>query len=1128
MKRKGLLRRISAWVVALGTACALMNPAMTLEQAACPLPEHTHTEGCYAQQRQPVCSCEGEVVHTHDEACYLEDGTLWCTLPETAAHVHDESCCAPDAHSHTEDCYETAPGELICTVHTHAEDCYARQQVLICSLEESEEHTHDESCMQSETIRVCGVEEDHSHTEACYAPVESLVCGFPEEPEQALICPGETRPAHQHGDECFQILEDTQTLICGMEEHSHTESCQPEQAEPIQEPGEDAEQTELAPWVAELKLTPYREDVPGMPWFVRNGERADYRLEIRTEGDAASTGGRVRLEFVLPLTEQEGAFDEEAMSWLEDAVLTQETRAIGEAELPCQVLTGFKTLPQEDAQAPGAFTETLSIRLLAAEPGRTVPLLVSAAMHQTDEGLSVAAEGFTAACTAQEAQSNYEAFLARLEEPTEDAEALFSRLSEAYQQGQLTQADYRALYGQLFALCYGDPETLAERATGSNWMALRDSGWFGAYAATAVRSAPLRAAPFSAPAPTATAAGPSDVQVVNRGGANANEEDGVSVSKVIAGTELENVFDITLTVQTRQELTEITSEPDMAVVIVLDISNTMKADFGGVTRYAAAMTAAEGFLDLFAQNNSQGISKVGFVAFNTNAMEIFPLQTCSTAGQAAALKNTMRSETGLILNAAGYNASHSRFTNIEAGLAMASDMLSGAGNRNKFVVFLSDGFPTTYISSGYSGYDPYDASGRFYDHVLNKPCLYGTSYSDEAAIRARNRAAAIKSSGVTILCVGVDVGGQTVQTYVNQSERADGFSVVDRTGTTYEIGGGSDANAYKNWLGSSIGSGYYYDSTDSAGLSSAFQQIFQQIRQETMQASQADWAAADPMPQLGAGGCVEFLGFYDQNAALTEGSLTGSAQENGENTAAFQTAEQRIRWDLKQSGYTSTESGGVTVYTYQLVYRVRLQNEQPGFGEGTVYDTNGETTLRYKVVQTVDGSATMSEPKTLTFPIPSVQGYLASLSFVKEDTQGRKLEGAEFTLHHADTCTLCRGDGSRVAVPDKTAVSDAQGTVAFLRIPSGHRYTLTETKAPEGYGLTPNTYAVTVAYDAITVLVNGQAGAWEGKIVDEFFYQLPDTGGAGLPGLYGAGLLLMGWGLLTLHTRRRKGGRGIS
>ena len=1185
--------------MALCTVYALILPAMTMEKDACQLPEHTHTDACYSQiltvqKRVPICSAqtlgihahtqdcygsEGElvcgcvdaVVHTHDENCYLDDGTLWCPLPEVPAHVHDEGCYGlpPDAHIHCEDCYTTTPGELTCTAHTHTEACYAQQQVLICGLEESEEHTHEESCVQEETIRICGVEEDHTHTESCYAPVESLSCGFPEEPEKVLICAGETRPAHQHSDACFQIVQepaDTESLTCtdtaedhrhtpqcygtwelscGLEEHIHDESCQPEQAET---PEEDLGLIEDTAWVAELKVTPYREEVPGMPWFVRNGETADYRVEIQmaAETDTAYTRGRVRLEFVLPLRAQEGAFDLDAMSWLEDAALTEESRTIGEEELPCQVLTGYKILLSENPEMmviPGTFAETVRIRLLAAEPGRTVPMLVSAAMevniwegicpiHQTEERLSVAAEGFTAACTAEEAQGYYEDFLALLEEPVEDAEAMFSRLSQAYQQGQLTQESYRELYERLFTLLYGDPETMAESAIGANWMALRDSGWFGAYSACAIapRSAPLRAMrTFSALAPTPPAAGPSDVQVAARGGTNANAEDGVSVSKVIAGTELENVFDITLTVQTRQELTEITSEPDMAVVIVLDISNTMKADFGGVTRYAAAMTAAEGFLDLFAQNNSQGISKVGFVAFNTNAMEIFPLQTCSTAGQAAALKNTMRSETGLILNAAGYNASHSRFTNIEAGLAMASDMLSGAGNRNKFVVFLSDGFPTTYISSGYSGYDPYDASGRFYDHVLNKPCLYGTSYSDEAAIRARNRAAAIKSSGVTILCVGVDVGGQTVQTYVNQSERADGFSVVDRTGTTYEIGGGSDANAYKNWLGSSIGSGYYYDSTDSAGLSSAFQQIFQQIRQETMQASQADWAAADPMPQLGAGGCVEFLGFYDQNAALTEGSLTGSAQENGENTAAFQTAEQRIRWDLKQSGYTSTESGGVTVYTYQLVYRVRLQNELPAFAEGTVYDTNGETTLRYKVVQTVDGNTTMSGPKTLAFPIPSVQGYLSSLSFVKEDTQGRRLEGAEFTLRHADGCSTCRGDGSSVAVADKTAVSDAQGTVAFLSIPSGHRYTLTETKAPEGYGLSPNTYSVTVAYDAITVLVNGEEGKWEGKIVDEFYYQLPDTGAEGLQGLYAAGFLLMGCGLLlTLHTRRRKGGRGIS
>ncbi len=114
---------------------------------------------------------------------------------------------------------------------------------------------------------------------------------------------------------------------------------------------------------------------------------------------------------------------------------------------------------------------------------------------------------------------------------------------------------------------------------------------------------------------------------------------------------------------------------------------------------------------------------------------------------------------------------------------MASDMLGDVNNEHKYIIFLSDGFPTTYISGGYNGYDPYDTTGaRFYDKVLNKPCTYGTSYSDEAAIRARNEADRIKNSGIKIFSIGVDVGGQTIQHYITQSEKANGFSVVDRTG----------------------------------------------------------------------------------------------------------------------------------------------------------------------------------------------------------------------------------------------------------------------------------------------------------------------------------------------------------
>ena len=633
-----------------------------------------------------------------------------------------------------------------------------------------------------------------------------------------------------------------------------------------------------------------------------------------------------------------------------------------------------------------------------------------------------------------------------------------------------------------------DPESIAEPAVGDNWKELEGSGWFEEYSDdNNISAKPAKSRTFSARSASLsvdddgsddTSTPPSDVQVVNRGGTNTSDDGAVSVSKTISGTDLENVFDITLQVQTSQNISEIVEEPDMAVVIVMDISNTMNSNFGGVTRYAAAMNAAENFLDQFAEHNSKGISKVGYVAFNTDAHEIFGLQSC-TSEATDALKNTMRESTGNIINASGYDSSHSRFTNVEAGLAMASDMLNGVSNKNKYIIFLSDGFPTTYISSGYSGYDPYDSTGRFYDHVLKKRCLYGTSYSDEAAIRARKKAAEIKDSGTTIFSIGVDVAGQTIQQYITQSETSNGFSVVDRMGTTYEIGDASSTEAYKNWLRESIGSRYYYDSTDSAGLSSAYDSIFEEIRKSNGIAAEADWVTSDPIPTVsGSAENVEFIGFYDKTPALVEGNLTGNHTVSGENTAGFDSEKNAISWDLKKSGYLCSTKGSTSIYTYQLVYRVRLKNENVRFVEETVYPTNDTTTLQYRNINSIDGNVTVSGVKKVEFPIPSVKGYLSEFRFTKVDSLDKPLQGAEFTLSHdKGNCSKCRGNGEAVTVTDLTATSDSSGNVAFTGIPSGHKYILKEIKAPDGYSVDPNKYySVEIAYDELSVTVTDGNG----------------------------------------------------
>lgn len=581
-------------------------------------------------------------------------------------------------------------------------------------------------------------------------------------------------------------------------------------------------------------------------------------------------------------------------------------------------------------------------------------------------------------------------------------------------------------------------------------------------------------------------------QVANIGGENWEGKDSgktkndssVIISKTISETNyksgnsnLENYFDITLRVQTRTKA----EEPDVAVVIVMDVSNTMSYVFKNteVTRISAAQEAAEKFITDFANRSSSNKDikrQIGFVAFNTDAKEIFKLQPCMDTTTATNLINDMNTKTNNIMNATNYGSSHSRFTNIEAGLKMANDMLSKSNASSKHIIFLSDGFPTTYISSGYSGYDPYDTTGKiFYDYVSGKKCLYGTSYSDEAAIRARKMATNVKNNGINIYSIGVDVGGQTIKAYVDQTN-GQSHSVVDRTSTTYEIGSDSSSDAYKNWLKNKIGSGYYQDVTNKSAMAGAFNEIFKKI----MEMSEATWVAEDPMNTSSNVKNIEFVGMYDGNKNLRDSvNLT-----NGNNTASYNDKD-KINWDLKNSNPTVIENGNITYYVYELHYRIRLQNEQSSFeeidkstGNSKIYETNGKTTLNY-VIKT-DKTSTNGE---INFKVPSIVGYLGELEFKKVSALGDEftLENAEFELVHSPNCP-CHNELKKPSDNTLTykAVSTSDGSVKFINIPSGHKYILKETKAPNGHILNKTEYDVEVAYDKTIYSIDGN------KIINDY------------------------------------------
>ncbi len=573
-------------------------------------------------------------------------------------------------------------------------------------------------------------------------------------------------------------------------------------------------------------------------------------------------------------------------------------------------------------------------------------------------------------------------------------------------------------------------------------------------------------------------------QIVSRGGSTSGDK--VEISKTIASSELENYFDITLKVRTQEEA----KEQDVSIVIVMDISNTMNENVNSSkskSRYDAAISAMKEFITKFASASSKTVNnnnikrQIGFVAFNTDAHEIFSLSECKTEKQAAALINLMETETKKIISAEGYSDMHTRFTNIEAGLKMGRDLLSSAKD-NKHIIFLSDGFPTTYIKNGYQGYDPYTTyvsskndsqEGYFFDGLKSganneKVCAWGTSYSDEAAIRARKMAVNLKNNqNITIHSVGVGLltkseGGtlKTLADYRDQSNKSN-FSVIDvKNGTkNYEIGGLNDLSGYKEWLKTKIGSNIYHDATSSDAVSEAFTDIYNSIKL----LSEA-WETVDPM-----GDNIEFIGFYnnvnDKTNLLNELNYSGNNAVNN-NTATF--TDNKINWNLKNSNYVKTEIvDGITYYEYEIKYRVRLTNESNGFKESTTLDTNKTTTLTYVVKE-----GNKITGKTLNYKIPQVKGFLGSLKFNKKSSyQNSILQGATFVLVHDKDCA-CHSELKHMNDDfslEATSTSNSDYNVIFNNIPSGHSYKLYEKSTDEYHEINTKEYDVIVSYGKTTV-----------------------------------------------------------
>ena len=242
---------------------------------------HTHNGSCYDEHDELVCGYADVVVHAHNSLCYDQNGRLSCPLEEIEEHQHSAACfrtqnvltceAVETGHIHNDQCFTRARGELICgqeeqTGHTHGSACYDTTQILVCGLTEDGEHSHGESCYETQKTLACKQAESagHTHTDDCYAWTKTPACGKEENLEGHIhnsdcytvkteqICGKEELLLHTHSDACFgrdgnlicgklQVLghehsvdcvtkpeggsEEVRTLICGLEEHTHTDQC---------------------------------------------------------------------------------------------------------------------------------------------------------------------------------------------------------------------------------------------------------------------------------------------------------------------------------------------------------------------------------------------------------------------------------------------------------------------------------------------------------------------------------------------------------------------------------------------------------------------------------------------------------------------------------------------------------------------------------------------------------------------------------------------------------------------------------------------------------------------------------------------------------------------------------------
>ena len=624
-------------------------------------------------------------------------------------------------------------------------------------------------------------------------------------------------------------------------------------------------------------------------------------------------------------------------------------------------------------------------------------------------------------------------------------------------------------------------------------------------------------------------------QIVDAGGTVYYDKDGnqhtsgtlgeddivVEMSKTVEATGTENLFNVTLQVKTTQKLEEIpSSTPDAAVMLVLDVSNSMddcvncgkeqsdEAHQGkSETKYYCSGTSGTTYSGHwhkyywhYGRYDCEYCHKTWREhnpVTTTNSVCVYRSRLADAQAAALDFLNQFANETGAsgddrrmvavvsfgsdakrelnwvnIRTQEGMNKAIAAINNVKVGHGhgfgsdyggtniegglMLAKNILNAGRQNEDQIKGVDYLYTILLTDGNPTYHVEGNPGDTRDITGTKGGGSETEKSDVKDVG--NEADAIR--GITNLSKLYSICFGTI------TKKGHEVDVWD----TKPFDDWRDANpstdedmTVGDWLSAFSSAAY---NGQAAGLFESFDSIADQIAM----AAQA-WRVTDTM-----GGNI----LYQKPLPVYNAAGNGTIY----NAVTMGNDGKSFVWDILSSNRDDNitdiqedQDGNMISGTLGYTFKYQILLNNVGFTETTTVPTNESAVLKYMVADEHGNWPTDPEAlKTGEFAVPQVKGYVADLSFTKVNEQGAPLQSAQFTLtpDPADSVNYSGSD-----------TSEGDGKIEFTHIPSGYTYTLKETVAPKDYNPVAD-LTVTVKYGVITTASTASDGAniTDGKLVD--------------------------------------------